>query len=945
MRLSPFERLALIHELTTSALELLDPILPIDAYFLMLSRRLELPLISIWNHQEGIKLEAASGLSQTTPQKLDWESLLRNPHQVFPTEASGLSVWSAKLGPETSPYHWLVLNQRPLHSRMIEILEQLGQVIFKIMHHRQLELAPQSSASEQELAQSQSISQSVSPNPPQLTSPTEKKLRESKARLEMMLEHLQVGVLLESFDRKILSINMPLLELFKLPQDPDAWVNQPGEQLTQEAAIIFEQPDALKQHTRECLSQAKKRLAETFLLADGRYLQRDYIPILFRQKLMGHLWVYSDVSEKYEAEKENQILSLFPQENPNPVMRIDANGKVQYANVPARYLLNYWQRDVDDFVPGFIQDVLKKSLASGQAWKEEVVFGKRYYQVVLFPFPNRDYVNLYATDITERRQAEQDALEARDTALKASEAKSDFLAVMSHEIRTPLNAILGMLEVLSQGNLDATQHEYVNTSRDAGRNLLELINHLLDFSRIEAGLMDLEQTPFQIRPLIKKTFAIFHLRAKDKGLSLESDLPETVPLWLKGDGRRLSQVLFILIDNALKFTQQGKIKVQVLYAEPTGDFWQLCLCVKDTGVGIAKEKQEIIFESFQQADSSTTREYGGSGLGLSIARQLVELFGGKMWLESEANQGSQFFFTLRLLSPSAEEIQQAEQETYVYEPQAFQQKWKAQPKTVLVVEDSPENRLLIQAFLKKMPLHLEFAFNGEEAIQKRFEINPDLILMDIQMPVLDGLSATLQIRQQELESNSKPVPIIALTADALNKTREACFEVGCNGFLTKPIEQSLLLQAMDKQLHFIEDLMHEHDDPALLESDPKIDIESATPDQKLNSELNDWPDFKIHQQFKDILPLFIQLREEEPPKIRELLESNDLKDIERIGHSLKGVGGSFGFPYVSEIGERLENAAIDNQGPEMLACAQTLEDYIIWAKALLIEQGELISEA
>jgi len=498
---------------------------------------------------------------------------------------------------------------------------------------------------------------------------------------------------------------------------------------------------------------------------------------------------------------------------------------------------------------------------------------------------------------------------------------------------------LGMLEVLSQGSLDLTQQEYVSTSRDAGRNLLELINHLLDFSRIEAGLMDLEETPFQLRPLITKTFAIFQLRAKDKDLSLEADLPDTVPQWLKGDGRRFSQVLFILIDNALKFTQHGKIKVQVLYAEPTGDYWQMCLCVKDTGVGIPKEKQEIIFESFQQADSSTTREYGGSGLGLSIARQLVELFGGKMWLESEPNQGSQFFFTLRLLSPSAKEIQQAEQETFVYEPQAFQQKWKTQPKTVLVVEDSPENRLLIQAYLKKMPLQLDFALNGEEAIQKRFEINPDLILMDIQMPVLDGLSATRRIRQQEQETDTKAVPIIALTADALNKTRENCFEVGCNGFLTKPIEQSLLLQAMDKQLHFIEG--HLLDNTPAAESPEMITLlESA----ESPVEETQWPPFKIHHQFNEILPLFIQLREDEPTKIRDFLEAGDLKDIERIGHSLKGVGGSFGFPYVSELGETIENAAIDNQHEILLRSAQLLEDYIAWAKIRLIENGDLIIE-
>lgn len=939
MRLSPFERLALVHELTTSALELLDQELALDAYLLMLSRRLELPLISIWNQQSKLKLEAASGLSQFKTADLDWESLLRNPQQVFPIEAHGLLVWQAKLGPEISPYFWLVLNQGPLPSRLIETLEQIGLVLFKIIKHRQRETAQKQVSETHALpVESPTLPEKQPPSQPDDST---KKLRESKARLEMMLEHLQVGVLLESFDRKILSLNMPLLELLSLAPDPEIWINRTGEALTQQAAPLFKHAEALKDHTRKCLSQTQKSLGQTFHLQDGRYLQRDYIPILFNNRLMGNLWVYSDVSEKYEAEKEKQILSLFPQEDPNPIMRIDATGKVQYANIPARYLLNYWQRDLGDFVPGFIQEPLDRTLSSGESWKEEVAFGKRYYQILLFPFPDRAYVNLYATDITERKQAEQAALEARDAALKASKAKSDFLAVMSHEIRTPLNAILGMLEVLSQGNLEITQQEYISTSRDAGRNLLELINHLLDFSRIEAGLMDLEQRPFQLRALIKKTFAIFQLRAKDKGLSLESDLAETVPLWLKGDGRRLSQILFILIDNALKFTPQGTIKVKLLYAEPTGDDWQLCLCVEDTGLGIPKEKQDIIFESFQQADSSITREYGGSGLGLSIARQLVELFGGKMWLESQPNQGSKFFFTLRLQSPSAQEIQQTEQEAYVYEPQDFQQKWEAQPKTILVVEDYPENRLLIQAFLKKMPLQLEFAVNGQEAIEKRFALDPDLILMDIQMPILDGLSATQQIRQQEADTHSQPVPIIALTADALSKTRDTCFEVGCNGFLTKPIEQSLLLQAMDKLLYFSEAQTAaetRRPDAEQLEAAP-------TPNDILGiPEETEWPAFQVHHQFRDILPLFIKLREEEPTKIRNYLANGSLEEIERIGHSLKGVGGSFGFWYVSEIGADLENAAIQNNEQDMLDYAQKLEGYIRWAKAILIEQGHLKRE-
>ncbi len=516
-----------------------------------------------------------------------------------------------------------------------------------------------------------------------------------------------------------------------------------------------------------------------------------------RQKLFALLTKVGSqkIQENIAKVNEEKFMALAASAN-DAIIMLDGVGLVNFWNRAAEVMFGYsFEQIINASIERLLVSVNGTSLTIDGIRSHEMVLDKAVViseysalprigpsfpveiSFTTFKVGGLDQFLLIIRDVSERKKREEELLTALDRANEATRAKQQFLSVMSHEIRTPLNGILGAVNLLLQENPREDQLDYFKTLEFSGNHLLSLVNDILDFSKIEANRIQFERIDFNLRELVKGLMKIFAFKANDKGIELKLNVAESIPDVVKGDPMRLNQILTNLIGNAVKFTEKGEISLKINITEQHEKFLRCRFEVADTGIGILPEKLSTIFEFFSQADTNTTRKYGGTGLGLAITRKLVELQNGTIEVLSEVNKGSSFSFELTF------EVAIMDGNREVKASGNLQHSLKG--IRILLVEDNKINQMIAGKFLNRWDAVVVIAENGKEALEKSLESKFDIILMDLQMPELDGYETSRLIRARA-DDYSLNIPIIALTASAYNEVKDGVMLSGMNDIINKP---------------------------------------------------------------------------------------------------------------------------------------------------------------
>ena len=613
-----------------------------------------------------------------------------------------------------------------------------------------------------------------------------------------------------------------------------------------------------------------------------------------------------------KAKTETRDIAQLPLNNPHPLIQVTEDKQVVFANFSAKQVFP----GIEEL--GGQHPVLHGPLKAGQ---HEVAFDNKIYQLITTPntAQGEGAFIIYFHDLTDEKHyqkrlknAYQETNKARILAEKAKEARGDFLANMSHELRTPMNGIIGLSDILKNSPLPAEHGELAEAINTSARNLLCLLNDILDFSKIEAGELSIEAIPFDIRKTIHQIDTLQQPVARQKNIQLHSQISDSVPDFLFGDARRLQQILNNLVNNALKFTEEGSVLLSVNGHIKDKESYALSITVKDTGIGIPADKQQSIFEKFQQADTTTARLYGGTGLGLAITKQLVELMNGSITLSSTEGQGTAFAITLPVTIYHGDGDAQHQQGQLDAAPENLNTRAR-----ILIVDDHPINLLFLRKTLKRMGLeNFDEASNGQQALTLYQENGPyDLILMDCQMPNMDGFETTRHIRKSS--PHNHPGIIVAVTADAMKDAQEKCYAAGMDDYISKPVNKHDLYTILLKYLPRPSDApcSPDHENNAIRMNNAtnaknalrpsKTDQTSMVPDNT-DTRIFDWQRL---QEFTDgnedelqhILGIFITHLEHDLGSLQQSYDEKNYKDWDSWVHKLYGSCSHIGAHSMAKI--------------------------------------------
>lgn len=726
---------------------------------------------------------------------------------------------------------------------------------------------------------------------------TEDSLRTTQTRLSTLITNLQKGVLVEDENRKIILVNKLFCEVFDIPVNPEDLIGMDCSQSAEQSKHLFQNPEEFIEKINEILVRKEICVEEKIILQDGRIFLRDYIPIYLEGVYRGNLWEYYDITEQHRSQelirKSEEKYRGIMNNMELGLMEVDTNQMIIRAYDRFCEMVGYSEEEligrnaqqlfIDDEYRKILENEhieRKKGRASSYELRLNKKDGSKLWAIVSgAPILDENGVLVGSMgihyDISERKQLEQELELAKQIAEDARQAEKQFLANMSHEIRTPLNAIIGMTHLLFDTRPTNQQYEYLDILKTSADFLLSLICDLLDMAKIEAGRIEVQNHPFDLAGLLRTNQRVFQIKLEGRPIELNLMIDARIVGTYIGDDLILNQALLNIIGNAEKFTEEGSIDITVkLKKEIDGISW-IEFRVEDTGSGIAQEKLELIFQKFKQVNSHGNK-HKGTGLGLSITKQLVELQGGTITVKSEEGEGTTFAFTLPFKKSEVEIVQNTNEINFA-------------PSTVegckiLVAEDNIMNQKYISSLLTKWNIDFTIALDGKKAVEQAQKQLFDIILMDIQMPNMDGYEATITIRNTR--NPNQNTPIIALTASAMLDQKSKALSSGMNDFITKPFAPNNLLIIIQRYLQ-----------------NAAVDVEKTVGNHKISlldyDRLNElYGDDKeyaanmIQTFLEEVLPDF--------STIDELMIQNDFDSLTKHVHKLKPTLGMVGLTDLEE---------------------------------------------
>lgn len=637
-------------------------------------------------------------------------------------------------------------------------------------------------------------------------------LQTTQIRLSTLITNLQSGVLVEDEHGRVLLANQLFCDIFQIPFTPDALVGFDCAQARQQVKLLFANPEAFIDRMNELLGQRDASVGEEICMADGHILELDYIPIYQDNTYMGHLWRFTDVTEKYTAREQirrseekyrgimnNMELGLLEVDNDQRILRAYERF-CKMAGYTEEELIGQQAAELL-LAPDFVEVLNRqqRDRRQGIAGSYEIQLirkdGSRIWLLVSgVPIldENGEVVGSMGIhyDLTERKTLEEELATAKYIADEARQAEKQFLANMSHEIRTPLNAIIGMSHLLFDTQPTRQQREYIDILKTSADFLHSLISDLLDMTKIEAGRVEVHTRPFDLAGLLRATQKVFEMKLQGRPVTVDVMLDARIADEFIGDDIMLNQILMNLVGNAEKFTEEGSIQITARIRKEDEVHQWIEFCVADTGIGIPEEKIGLIFQKFKQVNPQG-HKHKGTGLGLAITKELVEIQGGTITVRSRVGEGSQFTFMLPFSKApvSAEPVKGAPN-------QGLPVVTDLKTCRVLVVEDNLMNQTYIGSLLTKWHIPYTLAVDGKRAVEEAKNQRFDIILMDIQMPIMDGYEATVAIRSTH--NPNQFTPVVALTASAMLDHKSVAMEAGMNDFLTKPFEPKQLLAVLQR---------------------------------------------------------------------------------------------------------------------------------------------------